>query len=319
MKNVFITIILLFCYTTGFSQIIDAEKIFKTRSTDISDGWQKGGTIILNMSQVSLTNWAAGGQNSISGNGLLSLFAHKKNGASSWQNYLDIGYGTIKQGKKAIWWKTDDKIDFTSKYGKKAFSGWYYAGLLNFKTQMTPGYNYPDESTKISDLLAPGYLIGAIGLDYKKNDNFTAFFAPLTAKTTFVKNQTLADAGAFGVEPANYSPDGEMLSKGENIRTEFGSYIRLFYMKNLMENISMQTKLDLFSNYLNNPQNIDISWEVLLSMKVNKYISATLSTHLLYDDDVNIATDTDNDGITDSNGPKTQFKEVLGVGFSYKF
>jgi len=319
MKNVIITIILLFCYSTVFSQIADAEKNLKTRSADTSVGWQKGGTITLNMSQVSLTNWAAGGQNSISGNGLLSLFAHKKNGNSSWQNYLEIGYGTIKQGKNANWWKTDDKIDFTSKFGKKAFSGWYYAGLLNFKTQMTAGYKYPDESTKISDLLAPGYLLGAIGLDYNENDNFTAFFAPVTAKTTFVKDQALANAGAFGVEPAIYNPGGEMLSEGENIRTEFGGYLRLFYKKDLMENISMQTKLDLFSNYLKNPQNIDISWEVLLSMKVNKYISATLSTHLLYDDDINIAIDNDNDGTTDSNGPKTQFKEVFGVGFSYKF
>jgi hypothetical protein len=75
----------------------------------------------------------------------------------------------------------------------------------------------------------------------------------------------------------------------------------------------------LFSDYLENPQNIDASWEVLISMKVNKYISTTLSTHLLYDDDIDIAVDTNNDGITDRFVPRTQFKEVLGVGFSYKF
>ncbi len=305
MKTLIITIILASIISIGFSQVTASEDNLKKQSADTVDGWKKGGTITINMSQVSLTNWSAGGQNSISTNGILSLFANLKKGNSMWENYLDIGYGTIRQGKDANWLKTDDKIDFTSKYGQKAFSNWYYAGLLNFKTQMTAGYNYPDDSTRISDLLAPGYLLGAIGLDFKPSENFTLFIAPVTTKVTFVNDQALADAGAFGVEP------------GENMRSEFGGYLRMFYKRDLMENVSFQTKLDLFSNYLENPENLDISWEVLISMKVNKYISATITTHLLYDDDIDIAwTDSDN---IDHVGPNTQFKEVLGVGFSYKF
>jgi len=162
-------------------------------------------------------------------------------------------------------------------------------------------------------------LLGAIGLDYKPIDNFTAFFAVFTAKVTFVNDQTLANAGAFGVKPATYDLAGNLLTAGKNVRSEFGGYIRLFYKKNLVENITLQTKLDLFSNYLETPQNIDVSWEVLISMKINKYISAILSTHLPYDNDIDIAVDTNNDGITDKTGPRTQFKEVFGVGFSYKF
>jgi len=319
MKKTLTTIMLLCFLTAGFSQTTEAEKNLKTQKKDTISGWKKGGIISINLTQVSLTNWAAGGQNSISANGLLSLFANYKKNNGIWENYLDIGYGSIKQGKDADWWKTDDKIDFTSKYGQKAFKNWYYAILLNFKTQMTTGYNYPDDSTKISDLLAPGYLLGAIGLDYKPGENFTAFIAPLTSKTTFVNDQTLADAGAFGVEPATYDTSNNIITAGENIRNEFGGYIRLFYKKNLMENISMQTKLDLFTNYLDNPQNIDVCWEVLISMKINKYISATLSTNLLYDDDTEIAIDKNNDGVTDYVGPRTQFKEVLGVGLTYKF
>ena len=83
--------------------------------------------------------------------------------------------------------------------------------------------------------------------------------------------------------------------------------------KDIMENVSLQTKADFFSNYANNPQNVDVNWEMLIAMKVNKYITANLSTHLIYDDDVNIASE---DG---SIGPRTQFKEVFGVGFAYKF
>jgi len=80
-----------------------------------------------------------------------------------------------------------------------------------------------------------------------------------------------------------------------------------------MENITVSSRLSLFSNYANNPQNIDVNWETLIELKVNRFISATIATHLIYDDDIAIQ---DRDGNT---GPRTQFKEVIGVGFSYKF
>ncbi|MEA3495990.1 MAG: DUF3078 domain-containing protein [Bacteroidota bacterium] len=319
MKKIILTTAIICIAIVGFSQTTEKEKKLKTMSKDTIDGWKYGGTIAINLTQVSLTNWAAGGQNSISASELLSLFANYKKGKSTWENYLDLSYGSIKQGKNANWWKTDDKIDFTSKFGQKAFSNWYYAGLLNFKTQMAAGYNYPDDSNKISDFLAPGYLIGAIGMDYKPSDNFTAFIAPLTSKVTFVNDQSLANAGAFGVEPATYDTAGNLLTSGKKNLSEFGGYIRLFYKTDLMKNISMQSKLDLFSNYIDNPQYIDVNWEVLISMKINKFISATLSTQLLYDHDIDIAVDTNGDGVTDETGPRIQFKEVLGVGFSYKF
>lgn len=319
MKN-FITGILIFANVSfAFSQVVEVEKDLTKQHTDTLYGWERGGTISLNLSQVSLTNWASGGLNSISTNGLISLFAHYGSGPHIWQNYLDIGYGTIQQGANANWQKTDDKIDFTSKYGRKAFSSIYYAGLVNFKTQMTDGYNLPDDSTRISRFLAPAYLLAAIGFDYKPNKRFTAFVAPLTLKTTIVNDQTLADAGAFGVDAATYDPFGNILTEGKRIRYELGGYIRMFYTREIMKNVALQSKLDLFSNYMHNPGNIDVSWEVLLSMKVNKYISATITTHLLYDDDINVSIDKNNDGTPEEFGPRTQFKEVIGVGFSYKF
>ena len=91
------------------------------------------------------------------------------------------------------------------------------------------------------------------------------------------------------------------------------------YQREIMENISFQTKLDLFSNYLNNPQNIDIGWENLIALKVNKFISASLITNLIYDHDIDIARDTDNDGVIDRTGPTTQFKEIFGMGFMYRY
>lgn len=300
------------------AQTSEAEENLKKQSKDSLDGWKTGGIVSLNLTQVSLTNWSAGGENSISVNGILSLSANYKKGNSTWDNSLDLAYGILRQGD-ADARKTDDKIDFTSKYGQKAFKNWYYAGLVNFKSQMAAGYNYPDDSTKISNFLAPGYLLGAIGLDYKPSKVFTLFISPITIKMTLVNDQDLADAGAYGVAPAEYDNVGILIKQGLTTRSEYGGYLRALLKKDIMKNVNLQTKLELFSNYSEDPQNIDVNWEVLIAMKVNKYISATISTQLLYDHDIDIAVDNDGDGIIDSVGPRTQFKEVLGIGISYKF
>lgn len=319
MKKMIVALFASSAMLAAQAQNTEKEKELRTVNADTSKGWKTGGMISLNLAQTQLVNWAAGGQNTIAINGLLSTYANLKKGKSSWDNSLDVGYGMLQQGKGTSFIKTDDKIDLSSKYGQLASKHWYYAALLNFKTQMAPGYNYPNDSVMISNLLAPGYLLGALGMDYKPSDNFNLFLAPLTAKVTIVNDEKLADAGAFGVDKATYDGTGKLISHGKRVRNEFGGYLRMQYKRNLMENISFSTRLEMFSNYLENPQNIDISWETILTMKVNKYISATLTTHLLYDNDIKIAVDKNNDGVTDAVGPRTQFKEVLGVGFSYKF
>ena len=293
-------------------QVTESEKKLRTQTADTTQGWKTGGVTAINLSQTSLTNWAAGGQNSLAINGIFSMFANYKKEKSVWDNSLDMGYGLLKQGSSDDFMKTDDKIDFLSKYGQEAFKNFYYAALMNFKTQMAPGYKYPNTTDKISSFLAPGYLLAAIGMDFKPNNYLSAFIAPLTSKFTFVIDEVLSDAGAFGVTP------------GEKTKSELGGYVRTIYTKNdftqeFLKNISFTTKLDLFSNYLNKPENIDVSWETLIMMKVNKYISVSFNTHLLYDDDVKIKHDSTGDGVPDKESPKTQFKQILGVGFSFKF
>lgn len=304
-----------------FGQVTEVEKKLHATPIDTVSGWKKGGVIGINFSQASFNNWAAGGQNSISFMGLVNVYANYKKGRASWDNMLDIGYGLLQQGKNKDVIKTDDKIELSSKYGRMASKYWYYAALLNFKTQMTPGYNYPNDSVKISDWLAPAYLLTALGMDYKPDEHLTTFIAPFTSKLTIVNNTALADAGAFGVEKAIYDTAGVVITHGKKYRSEAGGYVRVIYQNTFFKDksISLLTKLDLFSNYLHNPLNIDVSWETIIGFKVNKYISATITTHLLYDDDIKIAIDTNGDGITDATGPRTQFKEVIGIGFSYKF
>jgi hypothetical protein len=307
-----VTLLALIClaYPTFISaQTTDAEKVIRSVSNDTVMGWKTGGLIGLSISQASFTNWAAGGQNTIALGGIVNLYAKYKSEKASWDNMLDLGYGILKQGKDAEFIKTDDKVDFTSKYGRKASEKWYYAGLVNFKTQMTAGYNYPDVTNKISDLLAPAYVLAAIGMDFKPSDKLTAFVAPFTSKNTIVNDETLSNAGAFGVEA------------GKKTRSEVGGYLRMVYQQTYFKDksVSVLSKLDLFSNYNNNPQNIDVSWETIIGLKVNRFITTTITTHLIYDDDVDIAFDRNDDGLMDGSGPRTQFKEVIGVGLNVKF
>ncbi len=310
MKKITLTILIaVFTIGINLAQITGSEGSLKKISQDTTDGWKKGGIFALTFGQSNFTNWAAGGINTLSLNGIAGLFANYKQGKLTWDNTLDLGYGLQKQGKggSSILMKTDDKFNFASKLGLKATEKLYYAALIDFKTQFTNGYNYPNDSIKISGLLAPAYLLVAIGIDYRPNKDLSVFVAPLTSKTTIVNNQRLADMGAFGVDST------------KNIRNEFGGYLKAVYTKEVVKNVSLITKLGLFSNYLNTPQNIDVDWEVLLGMKINKYITANLSTQLLYDHDIDVPLDSNNDGIVDGAGKRIQFKEILGIGFSVKF
>jgi hypothetical protein len=315
LKYMAIIICLSAIFFNSVAQVTDAEKKLRAQEVDTLQGWKTGGVIAFNLAQTSLTNWSAGGQNSVAANGIFSAFANYTHNKSVWVNSLDLGYGILKQGKENNVRKTDDKLDFLSKYGQEAFRNFYYAALFNFKTQMAPGYNYPDVTNKISDFLSPGYMVLALGLDYKPNPYFSAFIAPVTSRITFVNDKVLSDSGAFGVTP------------GKKSLNEFGGYIRAIYSKNdfkseFLKNVAFTTKIDLFSNYSNKPQNIVVNWETLIAFKVNKFISANINTQLIYDDKIKILDDKNGNGTADpgeSSGPRVQFKEILGVGLSFNF
>jgi len=311
--------LLILCATLLLSillqaQVTDPEKELRAQSKDTVDGWKKGAVISANIAQTQLTNWAAGGENSLAVNGLFSVFADYKKDKIIWDNSLDIGYGILGTGNDSLVFnKTDDKIDLLSKYGYKAYKDLYYAGLFNFKTQIANGYDDNNKELPISTYLAPAYITLAIGIDYKPNSNLSVFAAPFTSRTTIVTLERLSNEGAFGVEP------------GETRRSEFGGYVRVIYKNSkfkaeVLKNVSLTSKLDLFSNYTEKPQNIDVNWENQIAFKVNKYITVNFNTHLIYDDDIkNYGQDTNGDGTDDKFSPKAQFKEILGVGFQYKF
>lgn len=268
--------------------------------------WKTGGMISLNFTQVSLSNWVAGGKSSASGTVLTNLYANYQKGKISWENSLDMGYGILKEGSEQ-YIKSDDKIDFNSKLGWKANGKIYYSALFGFRSQFANGYNYPDRDNPISRFLAPGYFTLALGVDYKPSDHFSLFVSPLTGKMTLVTDESLSDQGAFGVDP------------GKKSRSEMGAFLKSQFKTELVKNVSLDTKIDLFSNYLDKPGNIDIHWDVMINMKINDYLSANVVTNLIYDDDVKVPVDDNDDGVADRSGARIQFKELFGVGLNVKF
>lgn len=303
-KLIFVSLCFFFTYS-AFAQFDEAESQLRTQNADTIMGWKFGGKFNLDFSQAGFTNWAAGGDNAFTGIVNLSLYLNKIEEKSRWTNQFELGYGA--QVIKKDYSKTDDKLRLISKYGYKATKNWYYSGLLDFKTQMAPGYNTDDSSIKISNFMAPAYLYLSAGMDFVPNENLSIFLSPLTYRGIIVLDEQLSAEGSFGLDP------------GQKFRTELGAYVKFFYKHELFKNVTFLTYLDLFSNYLENPQNIDVDWRVELDMKINNFLRASIRTHLIYDDDIKFAYDSTGDGTLDAEGPRVQFKEIIAVGLVFEF
>ena len=270
--------------------------------------WKISGVSGLNLSPTSLTNWAAGGENSVAWNLYLNASANYKKDSWSWDNALITDFGkTFTTSNK--WLKSIDKLNFSTKIGRSLSKHWSVSALGDFLTQFARGYaaeNNPNiagnKDKYISTILAPGYLKLAVGADYKPNDDFSLLLAPVTGKMTFVLDNRLSTAGAFGVKPGNKT------------LAEIGALAVGNYKRKLAENINLVTKLTLFTPYNENFGNIDINWDMMIAFKINKFLTTTLTTNLVYDDDIKTV-----DSHGNQRGAKVQFREVLGLGLAYSF
>ena len=276
-------------------------------------GWTHKGNIGINLGQSSYTNWAAGGQNSLTALGAFNYEIHYLKNKFKWDNTLNLslGYCVYSFKKKPI--KTDDLIEFSSLATFKATKQLNYGAELAFRSQFAKGFDYAKDSTNyISKFLAPGYLTLGLGIEWVPNKYFSLYFAPVTGRITFVNDQRLAEVGAYGVEPGYFNPnDSTEWIPGKKIRYEFGARAVAKFQYPIAKNIDFSTKLELFSNYLDHPERIDVDWQNMLVLKVNDWLSANLSTHLIYDYDIPFY---DEAGIR-IKGSKVQFKEVLAIGF----
>ncbi len=283
--------------------------------------WIQKNRVSLDISEVTFVNWSSGGSNSISG--LLGLNSSLNYDRQNffWKNSGKIRYGVNKQEAQTLR-KTEDILEIDSKMGyrKDSLTNWFFSGHLNFKSQFTNGYNYPNKETPISKFMAPGYMFIGAGAEYGKDfEKFSFYFSPLTVKTTFVLDEALANKGAFGVEPAVYDVDGNLIRSGQRIRNEVGILVSHFFETEMFENIKISTKLNLYTDYLENFGNVDVDWLVAFDFKVNQFVRASLSSHLKYDDDIKISTPTGIDGEYVERGAKVQWKQLLGIGVTINF
>ena len=306
MKKIGIFLLLFTQTFTSFAQVTDTVK---------PKYWKADATYSLNGTQTSFVNWSAGGRNNISLLGSVSANATFIKKDIKWTNDLGLALGGLQyldRGSKQTLQKTDDKIDLSSNFGYKLKDKYFISILGGFKTQMLDGFNFPNDSVRVSKFLAPGYVSLAIGIDYKPSKSVVLFTSPLAMKLTIVNDEVLANSGAFGVQAAQYNSLGELVTKGRRLREEIGAYIKLNFTKAIAKNIDLKSKLELFSNYMVKPQNIDVNAEAMFNFKVNSIFSASLQWNVMYDHDIQIM---------DANGnvgPRTQFKSMLGLGLSYK-
>jgi hypothetical protein len=258
---------------------------------DTTKLWTKNGNISLLFNQSAYNKqWLGGGTSNIAGNFGINYDFNYKKGDVVWDNKFILAYGLTKIKGAEMSAKTDDRLELNSLWGKKARGDWYYSIFFNFKTQMDSGYDKNNQ--KISHFFSPAYTQLGPGMLWKKSNNLSVNFSPATAKLILVHNHFTDFGSSFGV------------LQGDNSRFEFGASISGYYKFNVMANVSIENRLNLYSNYLDNPQNVDIDYQMNLVMKINKYLSANVAVQAIYDD---------------NSVKAVQVREIFGIGVNYGF
>ncbi|MFY7810226.1 MAG: DUF3078 domain-containing protein [Flavobacterium sp.] len=251
--------------------------------------WKKGGTFAFLANQSTFENWVPGGQSNFAASSNVNYDFNYKKDTWNWDNKLILAYGVTKI-KDADIQKTDDRIEFNSLLGKKAEGYWFYSFFTNFKSQITTDLTGSGKNR--TRFFSPAFLQIGPGMLWKKSDNLKVNIAPLTSRFVFVMDSQLSNAGAFGVDP------------GKNMRFELGASVSGYYKFNLMENVSVENILNLYTNYLDRPKNVDLDYQLNVVMKINKYLTTNFSYQTVYDDNAI---------------SRLQTRQVIGVGLNTKF
>ena len=296
MKKIYYLLIFL---SMGFSSTLYAQstkssvnKLSAYTNTDTIQGWKHSGLVGVAFGQTSLSKWAAGGDKStITGSFTLNASANYLKGKWFWNNNLLAEYGMIYSTSND-WQKAADRLNINSIGGQKISEKWALAGLLNFSSQFTKGYNYPNRSNYISTLFAPAYLDAAVGFAYKPSPKYTFFISPIAERATFVLDDSLSNAGTFGVD------------KGKKVKFETGAYLMGNTNQQITKELGLISSVFLFTPYNDRFGNFDVVWDLLLNYKLNKYFTASLNTTVRY---------------YEAEIKAVQFKEIFGLGLTYTF
>lgn len=285
-----------------------------TYAQDTTTNWTTKGNISFNFNEAYFSNWSAGGDNSIAGLPKFSYEANYKKNKSIWNNNLNLGLGYTVTGKsKPI--KSEDLIELYSMYGYQIHDNLYATVMLKFSTQFAKGFNYGADSTNyISKFMAPAYLDFGTGIAYTLPDWLSVNFSPLTARMTFVNDERLADKGSFGLDPAVVDSNGNVITHASKMKFQLGAKLTAAIKYEVVKNVELGTSLELFSDYLHNPQNVIVNWKTLVRLKVNSWLNVDFNTEMFYDDNVMFF-----DATGAPEGPKVQFKQNLMVGLGLNF
>jgi hypothetical protein len=309
MKKIILLVCLIPLSTLLHAQSSEKDLIKKTEDAakkiedTIPNGWKSTGKVTFLFNQANFNNWIAGGENSFSGNLALDYKIDYKKDDYSWENRILASYGLLQTQNSSFEKKTDDQIEINSILAKKTKSYWYYSFLVNFRTQFTKGYLYTKDANgaeireEHTNFMSPGYLLFGPGMYWKRTDNFKLNFAPLTSKLTFVDSRYTSILGYVDGDYFGVNANKSMLY-------QLGFNATAYYKFKIMENVTAENLLNLYSNYLKDPQNIDINYDLIIVMKINKVLSANLNFQAIYDDDAFAG---------------FQTKEVFGVGLNYSF
>ncbi len=266
------------------------------------------------LNQASLTNWVKGGESSVSSSLDITGYADYNNKALkiTSNNFGRLKYGLVWTDKNGFR-KNLDLLETNSKLNHKAFGKFDFSAILLFKTQLTSGYNYATDGSKtlVSKFMSPGILTAGLGLDYKPGKKTSINFSPFSYKGTFVTDTT----GTKGVNAVDQTKYG--IPVGKKAKNEPGASFMITNEYKPFRTVTMTNRLQLFTNYINNPQNIDVDWEMIVTANINWFTDVRLNTHLIFDDDTKSPIDPD-----DPNSRKTarvQFKELLGFSFIFRF
>lgn len=277
-------------------------------AADTVKNWTLGGTGTITLTQASQKNWIKGGEAALSFLGTLELKANYAKDKHNWENLGIFSYGQQKTGSQKDYRISDDRIDIASKYGYQAGDKLYYSALLGLKSQFASGYEYPEDDSpknKVSEFLSPGYVSVSLGLDYKPFEGLSIFLSPASLKSTYVMDTVDVDGTLYGLDP------------GATSRHEIGAFLKAKHNIQIWKIIGLENNLELFSNYLNNPENVDVNWDLKLIISANKYLKTIFSSSLIYDHDVSIPSPTAEN--PDRTIQAVQFKQMLSVGLLLDF
>lgn len=296
MKKILLSAVFLFAVNGVFAQVNEKELLKKNEEAEAKlkeekpNGWTKKGTFTFLANQATFNNWLAGGQSNISGNIGLNYDFNYKSENWNWDNKIIAGYGLTKIKDQDVQ-KSDDRLIINSLAGRKAGGYWFYSLFFNFQTQFDSGIDLAS-GIKTSHFFSPAYFQFGPGMMWKKSDNLKVNIAPATSKLIIVHPHFTEFGPSFGVE------------QGDSSRYEFGAAINAYYKFNLMENVSVENILNLYSNYLEDPQNVDLDYTLNVVMKINKYLTTNLAFQTIYDDNA-------------FRGFQT--RQVIGLGVNYGF